>query len=42
EAPMIQISATEIRKSIKNKKNVLPLLPPKVWKYIDEMNFYKK
>ncbi|MDP2089731.1 MAG: nicotinate (nicotinamide) nucleotide adenylyltransferase [Flavobacteriaceae bacterium] len=42
EAPIIQISATSIRKSIKNKKNVLPLLPIKVWNYIDEMNFYKK
>lgn len=42
DAPIIQISATEIRKSIKNKKNVLPLLPLKVWNYIDEMNFYKK
>lgn len=42
EAPMIQISATSIRNWIKNKKNVLPLLPKKVWNYIDEMNFYKK
>ncbi len=41
-APIIQISATEIRKSILHKKNVLPLLPYKVWNYIDQMNFYKK
>ena len=42
DAPIIQISATSIRKWIKNKKNVRPLLPLKVWNYIDEMNFYKK
>lgn len=42
DAPIIELSATAIRKAIKNKKNVLPLLPNKVWKYIDEMNFYKK
>ncbi|MDP3354224.1 MAG: nicotinate (nicotinamide) nucleotide adenylyltransferase [Flavobacteriaceae bacterium] len=42
DAPIIQISATSIRNWIKNKKNVTPLLPLKVWNYIDEMNFYKK
>ena len=42
EAPIIQISATLIRDSIQQKKNVVPLLPPKVWQYIDEMNFYRK
>jgi nicotinate-nucleotide adenylyltransferase len=42
DAPIIQISATSIRNWIKNKKNVMPLLPLKVWNYIDEMNFYKK
>lgn len=41
-APIVQISATEIRKSIKNNKSVLPLLPLSVWNYIDQMNFYKK
>lgn len=40
-APIIEISSTFIRKSIKNKKNIQPMLPEKVWKYIDEMNFYK-
>jgi nicotinate-nucleotide adenylyltransferase len=40
-APIVEISATFIRKSIKNKKNVLPLLPHEVWHFIDEMNFYK-
>ena len=42
DAPIIQISATNIRNWIKNKKNVRTLLPKKVWNYIDEMNFYKK
>jgi len=41
EAPIIEISATFIRKSISEGKNVTPLLPADVWKYIDEMNFYK-
>lgn len=41
EAPIIEISATLIRKSISEGKNVTPLLPDDVWKYIDEMNFYK-
>jgi len=42
EAPIIEISATQIRKDIKNGKNVRPLLPPEVYKYIEEMNFYRK
>lgn len=42
EAPIIQISSTHIRKAIAERKNVTPLLPTEVWKYIDEMNFYQK
>jgi nicotinate-nucleotide adenylyltransferase len=41
-APVVEISATFIREQIKNKKNVQPLLPSKVWEYIDHNNFYKK
>lgn len=41
-APVIEISSTFIRESIKNKKNVMPLLPAKVWEYIDHNIFYKK
>ena len=41
DAPIIQISSTFIRKAIKNGKNCQPMLPAAVWKYIDEMNFYK-
>lgn len=42
DAPVVEISATFIRENIKNKKNVQPLLPSKVWEYIDHNNFYKK
>jgi len=42
DAPIVEISSTYIRKSIKNKINIRPLLPQNVWKYLDEMNFYKK
>ena len=41
DAPIMEISSTFIRKSIAAKKNVRPLLTEAVWKYIDEMNFYK-
>ncbi|NPA46780.1 MAG: nicotinate-nucleotide adenylyltransferase [Chlorobi bacterium] len=40
-APIIEISASQIRKDILEGKNVRPLLPPEVYKYIREMNFYK-
>ena len=42
EAPIMEISSTLIRNSVKEGKNIRPLLDSKVWKYIDEMNFYKK
>lgn len=41
EAPVMEISSTFIRKNHKLGKNIRPLLPEKVWKYIDEMNFYR-
>ena len=41
QAPVMEISATQIRKDIKSGKNVRPLLAPEVFTYIDEMNFYK-
>ena len=40
-APIMEISSTFIRKSIKDNKNCKPLLPNTVWEYIDTMNFYK-
>mgnify|MGYP000277025697 CR=1 FL=1 len=37
----IDISSTEIRDRIKNKKEVRHLLPPGVWEYIQERNLYR-
>jgi len=42
DAPVVEISATFIRENIKNNKNIQPLLPSKVWDYIDHNNLYKK
>jgi nicotinate-nucleotide adenylyltransferase len=42
DAPIVEISSTFIRANIKNRKNVQPLLPSKVWEYIDHNNLYKK
>jgi nicotinate-nucleotide adenylyltransferase len=41
DAPIMELSSTFIRKSIKDGKNVKPMLPEYVWNYLDEMNFYK-
>lgn len=41
-APIVEISSTFIRKNIQNNKNTRPLLPEKVWAYIDHNNLYKK
>ena len=41
-APIVEISSTFIRENIKNGKNVQPLLPHKVWEYVEHNNFYKK
>ena len=42
DAPVVEISSTFIRDNIKKGKNVQPLLPAKVWEYIDHNNFYRK
>jgi len=42
DAPIMEISSTFIRKAISKGKDIRPLLPAPVWKYIDEMNFYKE
>lgn len=41
-APILELSSTFIRESIKNGKNVNPMLPPKVWEYIDHNLFYTR
>ncbi|MBC2843681.1 nicotinate (nicotinamide) nucleotide adenylyltransferase [Winogradskyella flava] len=41
DAPIMELSSTFIRKSIKAGKNIRPMLPEHVWEYVDEMNFYK-
>lgn len=40
-APIIELSATEIRNMIKEDKNVRPMLPPEVFEYLDGSSFYK-
>ncbi len=41
EAPLIEISSSFIRRSIKGSKDVKYMLPEKVYTYIEEMHFYK-
>jgi len=41
-APVIELSSTFIRESIKNGKNVIPMLPKEVWEYVEHNLFYKK
>jgi nicotinate-nucleotide adenylyltransferase len=42
KAPVMEISSTMIRQSIKAKKDVSFFVPKAVWDYLDEMHFYKK
>lgn len=39
-APKIELSATDIRKAIHDKKDISAMLPPKVWDYIASNSFY--
>ncbi|WP_294251411.1 nicotinate (nicotinamide) nucleotide adenylyltransferase [uncultured Chryseobacterium sp.] len=41
KAPVIELSATEIRNMIRIGKNVRPMLPPEVFDYLDGSSFYK-
>ena len=41
-APIIEISSTNIRNAIKDKKDVRYFIPSGVWEYIKEMHFYEK
>lgn len=40
-APIMEISSTFIRKQHKAGKDIRAMLPEAVWKYMDEMNFYR-
>jgi nicotinate-nucleotide adenylyltransferase len=42
DAPIVEISSTDIRHNIKKGKNIRPLLSHKVWDHIDHNNFYRK
>ena len=41
DVPIVELSSSFIRASIARQQNIRPMLPEKVWTYIDEMNFYK-
>ena len=41
QAPIMKISSSFIRNTIKSKKDARYLLTENVYKYVDEMNFYK-
>lgn len=42
EAPLMQISSSMLRNSIKEGKSLRSFYPPRVFDFIDEMHFYKK
>jgi nicotinate-nucleotide adenylyltransferase len=42
DAPIVEISSTFIRNSVKEGKSIRPLLPEKVWQYMVHNLFYKK
>jgi len=42
DAPLIEISSSFIRESIRKGKDMRFFLPEQVYKYITEMNFYRK
>ena len=41
DAPVVELSSSFIRESIKQKKDVRYMMPEGVWEYIDEMGFYR-
>lgn len=41
-APLMEISSSFIRTAIREGKNIRHFIPHKAWKYMEEMNFYKK
>ena len=41
DAPILELSATQIREMIKLNQNVRPMLPPEVFEFLDGSSFYK-
>ena len=41
-APLMEISSTFIRNSIKAGKDIRHFIPYRSWDYLQQMNFYKK
>jgi len=41
-APLIELSSTFLRESIRDGKDVRHFLPYRSWDYLQQMNFYKK
>ncbi len=41
-APLMEISSSFIRESLKTGKDVRHFMPQKSWEYLDEMNFYRR
>ncbi|WP_411029569.1 nicotinate (nicotinamide) nucleotide adenylyltransferase [Spongiimicrobium sp. 3-5] len=41
DAPIVEVSSTFIRQQHKAGKNIRAMLPDAVWRYMDEMNFYR-
>ncbi len=42
DAPLMEISSTCIRNAIKEKKDVRFFMPEKVWREVDELQYYRK
>ncbi len=40
-APLMEISSSFIRQSIKKNKNIKAFMPQDAWEYLEKMNFYK-
>lgn len=41
-APLMELSSTEIRNAVKEKKDIRYFVPADVWEYMREMHFYEK
>ena len=42
DAPLVTVSSSFIREGLRTGKNMRYFLPEKVWKYIEEMHFYRR